>query len=329
MRHRVAGIAASVWIAGSAFVAAVFALHPLHVESVAWVSERRDVLSGLFFALTLFLYPRWLGASSRRLAWGAVVAALWALHPMKVESVAWASERKDVLFAAFYLGAMSSYLGWLDSRRRRWLALSVLLAVGGLLSKSMALTLPLALLAIDLVRARRWRLAGLIDKLPRILCAQSARANPLYLSYQTRFRDYRPVVAQKTVASAIQIGNPVSYERAVKVLVELDGVVEQASEQELADACARADRTGLYTCPHTGVALAALFKALARGEIRPTDRVVVISTAHGLKFTNFKVAYHDSSLQDVVSRYANPPVELPADVGAVRTAIDERLMTDD
>jgi threonine synthase len=166
---------------------------------------------------------------------------------------------------------------------------------------------------------------GLIDKLPRILCAQAARANPLYLSYQTGFREYCPVTAGDTAASAIRIGDPVSYERAVKVLKRLDGVVEQASEQELADACARADRTGLYTCPHTGVALAALFKAQARGEILPTDRVVVISTAHGLKFTDFKVKYHDATLEDVLSRHANPPVELPADVGAVRAAIDQGL----
>jgi len=173
---------------------------------------------------------------------------------------------------------------------------------------------------------------GLIDadrasgrKLPRLLCAQAARANPLYLSYQTGFREYHPVTAGETAASAIRIGDPVSYERAVKVLKRLDGVVEQVTEQELADASALADRTGLYTCPHTGVALAALFKAQARGEIQPTDRVVVISTAHGLKFTDFKVGYHDARLQDVVSRYANPPVELPADVGAVRAAIDERL----
>jgi threonine synthase len=166
---------------------------------------------------------------------------------------------------------------------------------------------------------------GLIDRLPRILCAQSARANPLYLSYQTGFQAYQPMVAGKTAASAIQIGNPVSYERAVRVLRDVNGVVEQASEQELADACARADRTGLYTCPHTGVALAALFKAIDRGEIRPQDRVVVISTAHGLKFTDFKIAYHDATLTDVVSRYANPPLELPADVHLVRQAIDQEL----
>jgi threonine synthase len=166
---------------------------------------------------------------------------------------------------------------------------------------------------------------GLIDKLPRILCAQSARANPLYLSYLTGFEEYRPVTAGKTAASAIQIGDPVSFERALKVLRQLDGVVEQATEQELADACARADRTGLYTCPHTGVALAALFKLIDRGEIEPHDRVVVISTAHGLKFTDFKVSYHEGNLADVVSHDANPPLELPADVGVVREAIARAL----
>jgi threonine synthase len=169
------------------------------------------------------------------------------------------------------------------------------------------------------------RALGLIDRLPRILCAQAANANPLYLSYLDGFRDYRPVTAQKTLASAIQIGAPVSYERAVKVLAAFDGVVEQASEDELANAAGRADRAGLYACPQTGVALAALFKLLERGEIRPRDRVVVISTAHGLKFTGFKVGYHDGSLDQVVARHANPPLELPADVDAVRRAIDERL----
>jgi threonine synthase len=166
---------------------------------------------------------------------------------------------------------------------------------------------------------------GLIDRLPLILCAQAANANPLYLGYLDGFREYRPITAQKTLATAIQIGAPVSYERAVKVLAAFDGVVEQATEDELAAAAARADRAGLYTCPQTGVALAALFKLLERGEIRSADRVVVISTAHGLKFTGFKVGYHDGTLEQVAARYANPPVELPADVDAVRRAIDERL----
>jgi threonine synthase len=166
---------------------------------------------------------------------------------------------------------------------------------------------------------------GLIDKMPRIAAAQAARANPLYLSYQTGFDEYKPVQAQKTLASAIQIGDPVSYERAVKVLKKLDGVVEQATEDELANAAARADRTGLYCCPHTGVALAALFKLIEQGEIKRDDRVIVISTAHGLKFTQFKVDYHKQALKDIDARHVNPPLELPASYDAVSHAIDERF----
>ena len=166
---------------------------------------------------------------------------------------------------------------------------------------------------------------GLIDHLPRIVSAQSAHANPLYQSYQTNFAAYHPVTAQKTLATAIQIGNPVSYERAVKILKQFEGVVEQATEDELANAAARADREGLYACPQTGVALAALFKLAARGEIRPEDKVVVISTAHGLKFTGFKVAYHEQTLQEVVAHHANPPLELPADYTAIKKALDQIL----
>jgi threonine synthase len=166
---------------------------------------------------------------------------------------------------------------------------------------------------------------GLIDKLPRIACAQVANANPLYLSYLTGFEEYRPVAAKKTLASAIQIGAPVSYERAVKVLRAFEGIVEQANEDELADAAARADRAGLYCCPQTGVALAVLFKLVAQGEVLPEHRVVVISTAHGLKFTGFKVGYHEGTLADVVPRHANPPLELPADRAVVSQAIDQAI----
>ena len=98
-------------------------------------------------------------------------------------------------------------------------------------------------------------------------------------------------------------------------------VVEQATEDELADATARADLTGMYACPHTGVALAVLFKLVARGQIASDDRVVVISTAHGLKFTQFKVGYHEGTLPRVEALRRNPPLELPADVDIVRKAI--------
>jgi threonine synthase len=162
---------------------------------------------------------------------------------------------------------------------------------------------------------------GMISKLPRIACAQAARANPLYESYRTGFREFHPIQAQPTLASAIQIGNPVSFKKAIGTIEHFDGVVEQATEDELANAAARADRTGLFNCPHTGVALAVLFKLVERGDIRPHDRVVVISTANGLKFPEFKIKYHQSQLADVTSRHANLPIHLPADYQQVRDTI--------
>jgi threonine synthase len=164
---------------------------------------------------------------------------------------------------------------------------------------------------------------GLIENLPRIACAQAQNANPFYLSFQSGFDQLRPVIAKPTLASAIQIGNPVSYERAVKTIQAFDGLVEQVSEDELANAAARADRTGSYACPHTGVALAALFKLVDKGVIQRDQRVIVISTAHGLKFSRFKVDYHRQVLESVVEQYPNPPIELPADYDRVRDAIDE------
>jgi threonine synthase len=168
---------------------------------------------------------------------------------------------------------------------------------------------------------------GLIDRLPRLACAQAQRANPLYLSYLTQFEQYHPVEARQTLATAIQIGDPVSYERAVVTLRRFSGVVEQASEDELANAAAASDRMGFYCCPQTGTALAVLSKLAQRGEIKPGERVVVISTAHGLKFTDFKVAYHHGALEGVTATRANRAVELPARLGAVSEAIDRALET--
>ncbi|MER3446172.1 MAG: threonine synthase [Candidatus Dadabacteria bacterium] len=166
---------------------------------------------------------------------------------------------------------------------------------------------------------------GLIERLPRIVCAQAQRANPLYLSYLKGFKEFHPVKAQKTLASAIQIGNPVSVNKAIKILKMFDGIVEQASEEELSNAAALVDRTGTFNCPHTGVAIAAFLKLLERKIFNPKDRVVIISTAHGLKFVEFKIGYHERRLEGIVSKYANAPVELPPDLREVEKTIFENI----
>ena len=146
---------------------------------------------------------------------------------------------------------------------------------------------------------------GLISKLPRICVAQAENANPFYLSYLKNFEHFEPVVARKTLASAIQIGNPVSIRKAIATMQRFNGVVEQASELELAEEVARADRTGMFNCPHTGVALAALRKLVKRKVIHGHERVVVISTAHGLKFADQKIAYHTGTLEGIQGKGTN------------------------
>jgi len=162
---------------------------------------------------------------------------------------------------------------------------------------------------------------GLITKRPRLVVAQAEAANPLYRAYKQGWETFKAMEAQETEASAIRIGNPVSIHRAIKTLKAYDGIVEQASERELAEASAAADRSGAYTCPHTGVALAALEKCVARKEILPGQKVVVISTANGLKFTDFKVRYHEGRTSSADSPRRNQPIDLPNDFEAVKKAV--------
>jgi threonine synthase len=166
----------------------------------------------------------------------------------------------------------------------------------------------------------------LVSRVPRLVCCQAQRADPLYRASRRAHGagrpltvdDYEAIVAEPTLASAIQIGAPVSLPKAVRALAACDGLVEEADEAELADAAARADRTGMFNCPHTGVALACLEKLVAARTIGPDERVVVVSTAHGLKFTDFKTRYHAGDLGFPVA-HANPPVSLASDP---RTVVD-------
>ena len=166
---------------------------------------------------------------------------------------------------------------------------------------------------------------GLVDKLPRMVVAQAHNANPLYRAYTTGFEKFEAIKAEPTFASAIQIGDPVSIDRAIYALKETNGIVEEATEEELMDAAAEADLTGMFNCPHTGVALAALKKLREAQTIGPSDKVVVISTAHGLKFAQSKVAYDAGEIEGIVGKFANPPVEVKEDFGLVMDVLKERL----
>jgi threonine synthase len=156
--------------------------------------------------------------------------------------------------------------------------------------------------------------AGIVDRVPRLVACQVEAANPLYRAFEKArtlgrplvLSDVEDVIAGATDASAIRIGAPVSAPRAVRALLSTNGLVEQASEAELAAAVVASDRAGFFHDPHTGVALACLEKLLARGTIARADTVVVVSTAHGLKFNEFKAR----------AGAANVPVQLPGEPAA-------------
>ncbi len=158
---------------------------------------------------------------------------------------------------------------------------------------------------------------GLIDRLPRLCVAQAAAAAPLYAAYRNGWQ-FQAVKAQPTQASAIRIGAPVNVHKAMAILQRFEGVVEQSSEEEITAAWTLGDRHGLYADPHTGVALSAL-KHLGRQRlVQPGERVVVISTAHGLKFGTLKRTHH---LAKEKSASTNPPLSLSARLDALETAL--------
>ena len=147
------------------------------------------------------------------------------------------------------------------------------------------------------------------------------QANPLYTAYHNNWQ-LEPITAGETQAfSAIRIGSPVSAPKAIRALQTVDGVVEQATEQEIADACVEQTCEGAFTCPHTGVM--AVKKLRQANVITASDDVVVISTAHGLKFGNVKAAYHADQLPGVDCHQRNEAVHLPATTAAVCTAVEK------
>ena len=166
---------------------------------------------------------------------------------------------------------------------------------------------------------------GLINKLPRLVCAQAKKANPLVRCFKRGYENFENVQAEETLASAIQIGAPVSIKKAIRTLKAFDGLVEDATEDELANVAGRANRTGLLCCPHTAVALAVTEKLAKNGNIKKSDRVIVISTANALKFSEFLNNYHADNISEVDSRFVYKPFELNANYEQIRNTIFKNL----
>ena len=157
-----------------------------------------------------------------------------------------------------------------------------------------------------LAEAREW---GLIDRLPRIAAIQAAGAAPFVASFQEGFvRRHR--VEPHTVATAINIGNPASHDRAVRAIRETDGVAVAVSDEEILEAKAVVDAAGVGCEPASAAALAGVRQLAREGAIRSTDRVVAVLTGHLLKDPAAVTRYHIET--EPPPPGANRPVEIEA-----------------
>ncbi len=159
---------------------------------------------------------------------------------------------------------------------------------------------------------------GIIDKLPRLAGIQTEGASPLYKSFKNGYTELIPQKAKATKASAIQIGDPVSYGKAVRELKHFDGVVEAVTETELMNWKAQIDRLGISICPNSSVAVAGAMKLNRGGIIKQNEEVVVILTAHGSKFSNTSVEYH----KDKANQFANQTHTIPPNLENLEGALN-------
>ncbi|MBB6146077.1 threonine synthase [Silvibacterium bohemicum] len=137
---------------------------------------------------------------------------------------------------------------------------------------------------------------GLTDRVPRVSIVQAEGANPLYRSMQANGGRELTAVEAHTRASAIRIGNPASWRKAVKVVEATGGWVEQATEAEIALAKAEIGAEGIGCEPASAVTLVGLKKLLAAGRIDPSESVVLLLTGHTLKDSDYTIQYHRGDL---------------------------------
>jgi Tfp pilus assembly protein PilF len=139
-----------------------------HLQNILWHFTNASILTWLLHLL--FIARTETEKSPVALGWIALgLGCLFAVHPINVETVAWASARKDLLSTAFALAAMLCYLPWISTAQRRWYYASLVLFTAGLLSKVTIISLPLMLLIIDLWCRRQWNRDTLLEKIPFIL----------------------------------------------------------------------------------------------------------------------------------------------------------------
>ncbi len=179
---------------------------------------------------------------------------------------------------------------------------------------------------------------GLIDRLPQLTVVQAEGAAPfahLFARHEKDLldeetpSDFAAVDDPHTLASAIKIGVPVSWQKAWRAVRWTNGRVLSVSEQEIADAKAIIGRDGIGCEPASATTVAGLKRLVARGVIRNDEFVVAVLTGHLLKDTDYVIKYHGETLSEsgkeegerIIGTYSNRPVQVKPTKDAILAAL--------
>ncbi len=175
---------------------------------------------------------------------------------------------------------------------------------------------------------RELKAMGFIDRLPRFAVIQAAGSAPFESYFRTR-GEFVPVTEPETLATAIRIGDPVSWPKAIRVIDESDGVVEKVTEQEIADAKATIGACGIGCEPASAATLAGLKKLVAAGTVKADADVVAVLTGNVLKDPDYIYRYHTGQLKTpggeaIRSTFGNQPITVANDAKRIAAILAER-----
>jgi threonine synthase len=173
---------------------------------------------------------------------------------------------------------------------------------------------------------RELRDLGFISQIPRLAVIQAEGASPFY-DFMRTGGDFRSQPDPHTLATAIKIGDPVSWPKAFQEVEVSKGVVEKVSEQEIADAKAIIGRCGIGCEPASAATLAGIKKMTRSGMIAKSDDVIAVLTGNVLKDPDYIYQYHTGQLKDpegrnIVSRFGNKPIVAPNDADTIARILE-------
>jgi threonine synthase len=167
---------------------------------------------------------------------------------------------------------------------------------------------------------RELKALGFIEKVPRIAAIQAEGANPFYRLWNSEEKKLEPMKPD-TIATAIKIGNPVSWEKALRSIRETNGTVEQVSDNEIMDAKAVIDASGVGCEPASAASVAGAKKLREKGVIAEDEEVICILTGNLMKDSDTTVKYHLGSLEGIEARRSNKPTQIEPNLDSIEALL--------